>query len=160
MKRMNRNEAKGLLSIYKDRLNRVKGFYQHFAGFIGTLSATIPISFVAEGPVFMIPLILWGPLVGAHAHRVFGNMGKKSRQWEEEVLAELMDGDITELPDRFRRRAIASGAAPETAQLEAARLRKRLETLEAIVTSRDWDALEQDTGATEGRLLAEKVQQD
>ncbi|GAB5518553.1 MAG: hypothetical protein RhofKO_08040 [Rhodothermales bacterium] len=157
---MNRNEAKGLLSIYKDRLNRVKGFYHHFAAFAATLSATIPISFVAEGPVFFIPLFIWGPLIAYHANRVFGNMGKKSRQWEEEVLAELIHGDITELPDKLRRRAIAAGTDPDVAQLEAARLRKRLENIEAIVTSRDWDVLEREAGAIETKRLAEKVQQD
>ena len=160
MSRMNRNEAKGLLSVYKDRLNRVKGFYHHFAAFATTLGASIPISFVAEGPVFFIPLFIWGPMVAYHANRVFGNLGKKSRQWEEEVLAELMHGDITELPDRFRRRAIASGTDPDVAQLEAARLRKRLENIEAIVTSRDWDALERETASTEAKMLAENVRRD
>lgn len=159
---MNRNEAKGILSVYKDRLARTKSFYHHFAAFATTFGATFGLSFLADGPLFLITLMLWGPLVVYHGNRVFGWMGKKNFLWEEEVLMELMDGTrLDELPERLRRHAMTMGASTDEAQLQALQLKRRLENLEAIVTSKDWDALEAEfkssESAREAALLAERV---
>ena len=138
---MTRREAKGLLSTYKDRLEEVRRFYLHLAGYLSanTLFFTLNVTQGPDGPVALIPIVLWGALLFVHGRRVFGWKGKKRKEWEERVIYELMHGE--EMPEEHAALAQAIEklklAAP--AGDDTARLLRRLENLEAIVTSQGWE---------------------
>lgn len=139
---MTRREAKGVLSTFKDRMETLKRFYLHAAGFVATNLVFITINVIVgaeAGPIAMFPLVAWMPLLIAHARRVFGRKGAVTREWEERMLYELMHGE--EMPEG----PITLAQAMEKLKLtvndepEAARLQKRIEHLEAIITSEQWE---------------------
>ncbi len=147
---MTRREAKGLLASVKDRVNQIKKFAFH-AGAFATINMAIFLMNVTQGPdgpIFMLPLLTWGGILFVHWKRVFGRKGKVERQWEEAMLHEFMYGE--ELPEQLSEIEIApvekrrliniSGAKDEKIK----KLQRRLENLEAIVTSQKWEELEDD----------------
>lgn len=99
-----------------------------------------------DGPVAIIPIFFWGLILLRHSLKVFGWKGKKTEEWEKEFLIELMDGEP--LPDELEK------ALPAHNELNVLRLKKRIENLEAIITSGKWDELEE---VEKGILLAEKI---
>ncbi|MDZ4702106.1 MAG: 2TM domain-containing protein [Rhodothermales bacterium] len=140
---MTRREAKGVLSTFKDRMEDLKRFYLHAAGFLATNAVFITINLAVgphAGPIAMLPLIAWTPVLVIHARRVFGQKGSKTREWEERMIYELMHGE--EMPEG----PITLAQAMETLKLSAsaepdsARLQKRIEHLEAIITSEQWES--------------------
>ena len=56
---MTRREAKGVLSTFKDRMEDLKRFYLHAAGFLATnlVFITINLAEPQAGPVAMLPII-------------------------------------------------------------------------------------------------------
>jgi hypothetical protein len=140
---MTRREAKGVLSTFKDRMETLKRFYLHAAGFVATnlVIITINITVGAQaGPIAMLPLMAWTPVLFMHARRVFGPKGAKTREWEERMLYELMHGE--ELPEGPITLAQATEKLKISAATEpdSARLQKRIEHLEAIITSEQWES--------------------
>ena len=88
---MTRREAKGLLSAVKDRINEIKKFGLHAAAYL-TFNTFFFMLNVMEGPdapVALLPIMIWGVVLGVHWNRVFGRKGKVSKQWEEAFAMHL-----------------------------------------------------------------------
>jgi hypothetical protein len=132
----------------RKRARREREFYAHLASYLIVNTFLLTLNMVTwEGNLwFVFPLLGWGVGVASHAASVFGLPGR-AHDWEDRRVRELMGAEGS--ADRLRslvdeeldRRAprTRDGGDPAT---EAARLRQRIEHLEAIVTSRDWDAVE------------------
>ena len=150
---MTRQEAKGLLSSFKDRLQSVKRFYLHLAGYL-----TANVSFFwlnvfegPDGPVVLLPVTIWGLLLLYHAKQVFGRKGEKTKAWEERMIYELMHGE--EMPEDkalLIQEAVRHLVALPDASVE--NLQKRIQNLEAIITSQQWEDLEREKEALLARL--------
>ncbi len=146
---MTRREAKGLLLSVKDRINEIKKFALNAGAFV-TVNLLVFIMNVTEGPngpIFLIPLVLWGIPLAMHWNKVFGRKGKKVKQWEEAMLHEFMYGE--EMPEQLDEILLTPDKKHKLLRLSRAKdeeintLQKRIENLEAIITSKDWDALEE-----------------
>lgn len=143
---MNRREAKGLLSNFKDRMQDIKRFYIHSGAFItfNALFALINAIEGPNGPLFMLPLMTWAPFLVTHYNRVFGSKGKVSKAWEERMIYELMNGE--EMPEE--QTLILQEAIKQRLALggddAAEKLQKRIQNLEAIITSQQWENLEKE----------------
>ncbi len=146
---MTRREAKGLLSSVKDRMHEIKKFAANAAAYLtfNTFAFMMNVTQGPDGPIVLIPMILWGIPLVMQWNRIFGRKGKKTEQWEEAMLHEFMYGEempepLEELilaPEKKRRLISMSRAKDE----EINTLQKRLENLEAIITSQKWDELEE-----------------
>jgi hypothetical protein len=114
-------------------VRRVEAFSAHAALYVGVNALLVGINLLTSPGVFWAvwPILGWGVKLGAHAVAVFGVPGRAD--WRERTRA------------AFLRRHGAGptptdGGAGEP-DAEAERLRRRVEHLEAIVTSADWDLL-------------------
>lgn len=114
-------------------VRRLEAFYAHAAMYVGVNALLVGINLFTSPDVFWAvwPILGWGVKLGAHAVAVFGVPGRAD--WRARTRA------------AFLRR---HGARPATAGSESAdpgedpeRLRRRVEHLEAIVTSADWELL-------------------
>ena len=123
----------------------------------------------------MFPILGWGIGLASHAANVFGLPGK-GNDWEQRRMRELLGQEETQagldaLRAQLRRLERGERPADRAEESETARLRRRVENLEAIVTSRDWDLLdegyrpaldldavsEQEDGADRAERLARRV---
>lgn len=133
-------------------------FYGHLASYLIVNTFFVTLNLLTwEGHVwFIYPMLGWGIGLASHAARVFGRM-REGGNWEERRVRELMGADAA-VP-RLRAlvdEAVEAHAPPARLDAgEAERLRRRVEQLEAIVTSRDWDLLEAPY-RTEAAPLAER----
>lgn len=91
----------------------------------------------------IFPLLGWGIGLASHAVSVFGLFGLGGKEWEERKVREYVLQRQSGLSDAEVRKLLhdeiqsSRSALPTSSDLE--RLRERLEHLEAIVTSEDWD---------------------
>ena len=150
---MNYREAKGLLASIKVRMQDVKQFYIHLSTYLAVNTGLMIVNILdgPDGPVAMIPLVLWGALLARHGRKVFGWKGAKTAEWEKELLRELMDGkplpeDIELLP-------------ASSSEKDILRMRKRLENLEAIIASQNWDHLDEEKVLLKNRKAIEELSQ-
>jgi len=122
-------------------------FYGHVASYLicNTFFAILNL-LTSPGEIwFVYPMMGWGVGLAAHAVSVFGFPGRR-RDWEDQRVRELMgaEGSAERLrtllnePVALRTPRHAGDASAD----DTARLRARIEDLEAIVTSRDWDGLD------------------
>ncbi len=130
---MTYREAKGLLAAVKVRMQDIKQFYLHLVAYVGVNASVLTINFMAPetAPAVLLTALPWGFFLGRHAFKVFGRKGKQTRAWEKEFLQELMDG--APLPDD------RENLLPPHDENEIIRMRKRIENLEAILTSHPWE---------------------
>lgn len=131
----------------RKRIEDEKGFYGNVAAYLVVNTFLIAINLITDPSYFWAiwPLLGWGTGVAGHAFSVFGLPGI-GRSWEERRLRALTGQDTEEATDARLRRLLdtelgernrfASDAPSEE------RLQRRIEHLEAIVTSRDWDLLD------------------
>ena len=145
---MTHREAKGLLASVKIRSQDIKQFYIHLATYLVASTFFIMLNATQgpDAPVAILPIFFWGVILLRHSFKVFGWKGKKTKEWEKEFLVELMDGQP--LPGEEGK------ALPAHEELNVLRLKKRIENLEAIISSGKWDEMEV---AEKELLLAEKV---
>ena len=144
-------EAKGLLATVKVRSQELKQFYIHLSTYLVTSTFFLMMN-IFEGPdapVAMLPILIWGAILFRHSLKVFGWKGKKTKEWEKELLKELMDGEP--LPGE----EIAQLSAHS--DMDVIRMRKRIENLEAIITSGKWDDMEEPEEVVQNRQLVEKL---
>jgi hypothetical protein len=143
---MTRREAKGLLSTFKDRMQDVKRFFFHGAAYVAfnAVFATVNILEGPNGPVVLFPMMIWGAVLYWHSRQVFGRRGKVTKAWEERMIYELMHGE--EMPEEKalllqevlkHRLALAPDESVE-------KLQQRIQNLEAIITSQQWESLERE----------------
>ena len=117
-------------------------FYTHLATFLVTMAGlTILNLLTSPGHLWVLyALFGWGIGLANHASEVFG-LGRGS-SWQQRRVQELMDRE----PSVERLRALVDDeldarALPAGAPQDVERLQRRIEHLEAIVTSRDWDEI-------------------
>lgn len=150
---MTYREAKGLVSSIKVRNQEVKQFYTHLATYlaVNTLFLTMNILDGPDAPVALLSIMFWGALLVRHSLKVFGWKGKKNKEWEKELLKELMDGE----PIPGEEEALLSAHS----ERDVLRMKKRIENLEAIITSGKWQDLEEaeEVEVVQNRQLVEKL---
>lgn len=121
-------------------------FYTHLATFLVTMAGLTVLNLLVTPGHFWVLYVLfgWGIGIASHASEVFG-LGRGSG-WQQRRVEELMDREPSE--DRLRSlldEELDSRALPAGQPQDVDRLQRRIEHLEAIVTSRDWDVVAQDT---------------
>ena len=148
---MTYREAKGLVASVKVRMQDIKQFHIHLACFLAasvfflTMNATMG----PDGPVAIFPIMIWGAIIYAHARKVFGRKGKKTADWEKELLRELMDGEP--LPEDEEK------LLPPHAEKDVLRMKKRIENLEAIITSGKWEDIHEEEDVRRNRKKTENL---
>lgn len=147
----------------RKRVKEIKKFYSNAIAYVLVNTFLVVLNLVTspEHLWFIYPLLGWGLGLASHATQVYGMPGLSS-DWEERKVRELTSDGVTReeverlvQESRMQERLPAGG--DEAADM--ARLIRRLEHLEAIVTSRDWELLEArdlDAGA-EGDDEAERT---
>jgi hypothetical protein len=122
----------------RKRVKKQKEFYGHLTSFVLVNLMLIAVNLMTspEHLWFIYPLFGWGIGLASHASKVYG-FGISS-EWEEGRVRELMMQDrdyltADDLEQRLRRRSAS------TEPVDTERLVRRIEHLETIVTSRDWD---------------------
>lgn len=130
----------------KKQVKEEKEFFGHLASYLICNTMFVALSLFTGGYWFIFPLLGWGIGLASHATRVFGVPGKGSG-WEERRMQELLGQEETQasldaLRDQLRRLERGKRTGTDESP-EVARLLRRIENLEAIVTSRDWDLLEE-----------------
>ena len=124
----------------RKRVAREKKFYAGLATYAVTIAGLAAVNLLTSPGYlwFLWAAFGWGIGIAGEAVKLFGLPGMSG--WEARRLAELSGAGVSEarlrqaLDDAFDERAIPAGA-PQSAD----RLQRRIEHLEAIVTSRDWD---------------------
>ena len=116
-------------------MRRLEGFYAHLASYVGVNALLVGINLFASPDVFWAiwPILGWGVKVAGHAVAVFGVPGRAD--WRERTRTAFLRRHGAR-PTGGRPQASASSETPDN---ETERLRRRVEHLEAIVTSADWD---------------------
>ncbi|MEM8556722.1 MAG: 2TM domain-containing protein [Bacteroidota bacterium] len=137
----------------RQHVAKLKEFYWHLASFLVVMPMLIGINlFTDPGHLwFIYPLLGWGFGLMGHASEVLGMPGLGSK-WEERKMQELMGVQRDEGSASIERlRALVSEAVDEDAarqqraqDISTERLLRRIEHLEAIVTSHDWEIVEAD----------------
>lgn len=147
----------------RKRVKEIKKFYSNAIAYVLVNTFLLVLNLVTspEHLWFIYPLLGWGLGLASHATQVYGMPGLSS-DWEERKVRELTSDGVTReeverlvQESRMQERLPAGG--DEAADM--ARLIRRIEHLEAIVTSRDWELLEArdlDAGA-EGDDEAERT---
>ena len=148
---MTYREAKGLLASLKVRSQEVKQFYIHLAAYlaVNTFFVTMNIMDGPDGPAALLPILAWGGVLFRHSLKVFGWKGKKTKEWEKEILQELMDGEP--IPGEEEPLLVAHS------DVDVLRMKKRIENLEAIISSGKWEEIDTDHKAEQNRRLVEKL---
>ncbi len=125
----------------RKRVRKEKTFYAGLASYVVVISGLAALNVLTSPGYlwFLWAAFGWGIGVASEAVRLFGLPGLGG--WEARRLQELSGQGVSEarlrqvLDETLDERAVPSGA-PQSAD----RLQRRIEHLEAIVTSRDWDA--------------------
>ncbi len=124
----------------RKRVAREKKFYAGLAAYAVTIAGLAAVNLLTSPGYlwFLWAAFGWGLGVAGEAVKLFGLPGMSG--WEQRRLDELAGGGVSEarlrqvLDETLDERAVPTGA-PQPAD----RLQRRIEHLEAIVTSRDWD---------------------
>lgn len=145
----------------KKQVKDEKEFYGHLATYLVCNAAFVAVCLATSTYWFIFPLFFWGIGLANHAARVFGLPGRGGA-WEERRIQELLGQERTEagldaLREQLRRLERGERLTEETDGSETANLRRRIENLEAIVTSRDWDLLDEDYRRPESGSLLDGV---
>lgn len=132
----------------REQVQNERSFYGHLAAYLVCNAAFVAMGLATGTYWFIYPLFFWGIGLGSHAANAFGLPGRGGA-WEERRMQELLGQEETQagldaLRDQLRRLERGERLADKTDGSETASLRRRIENLEAIVTSRDWDLLEDD----------------
>ncbi|MEO0557663.1 MAG: 2TM domain-containing protein [Bacteroidota bacterium] len=130
----------------REQAKKEAEFYTHLATFLVTMAGlTVLNLLVTPGHLWVLyALFGWGIGIGNHASEVFG-LGRGSN-WQHRRVQELMNRE----PSVARLRSLLdeeldARALPAGEPQDVDRLQRRIEHLEAIVTSRDWDEVARDT---------------
>lgn len=148
----------------RKRVQDLKDFYIHLGIYALVNVFLIVLNLLTSPDVFWAiwPILGWGIGLGAHAIHVFGLFGIGNRDWEERKVRELMLQRQQGLSAEQVRQLLHEELQAEssTSQDTVERMRQRLENLEAIVTSKEWDLLEASTEAAPPPLLDADLDQD
>jgi hypothetical protein len=131
-------------------VRRLEAFYAHLASYVGVNALLVGINLFTSPDVFWAiwPILGWGVKVAGHAVAVFGVPGRAD--WRERTRTAFLRRHGARPASRSSgtrgRDTRESGRAPDD---ETERLRRRVEHLEAIVTSADWDLVLDQTPESE-----------
>jgi hypothetical protein len=130
----------------REHVEELKGFYIHLGVFVAVNAFLVILNLLTSPGTFWAiwPLLGWG-LAGlpGHAIAVFGLFGLGGKKWEERKVREMMAWQRESLgSDDVRRLLREELGEGESMAKWAERVNRRLENLEAIVTSQDWDAFD------------------
>lgn len=129
-------------SAARKQARREAAFYRNLAAFVLVNAFLVALNLLTSPEHFwaIYPILGWGLGVVSQAFATFGDRGRGG--WVERRTQELMGADASEdrlralLDETLDERALPAGAPQDVAQLQ-----RRIEHLEAIVTSRDWDEI-------------------
>ena len=133
----------------RKQARKEKEFYGHLASYLVVNAFFAAVNLLTDpGSIwFIFPMLGWGVGLVSHAASVFGLPGL-GHSWEERRVRALTGQDATEAQmDRLRLlldEELDSRAPASSTPQSVDQLQRRIEHLEAIVTSRDWDQLEAD----------------
>ena len=123
----------------RKQVKKEKSFYRSLASYVVVMSGLVALNLFTGGDFWAIwPLLGWGIGIVSQAAGTFGMPGLGA--WEEKRVQALAGPEVSEA--RLRRmldETLDERAVPAGAPQGADRLQRRIEHLEAIVTSRDWD---------------------
>jgi len=116
-------------------IRRLEGFYAHLASYVAVNALLVGINLFTSSDVFWAiwPILGWGVKVAGHAVAVFGVPGRAD--WRERTRTAFLRRHGA----RPTEENTATSLSSEPPANETERLRRRVEHLEAIVTSVDWD---------------------
>ena len=123
------------------QVRKEKKFYASLATYAAVMTGLAVLNLLTSpGDLWFVwPLLGWGIGVASQAIGTFGAPGMGA--WEERRMQALAGQEASEA--RLRRmldETLDERAVPAGAPQPADRLQRRIEHLEAIVTSRDWDS--------------------
>ncbi len=153
----------------RERVKELKDFYVHLGVYVLVNVFLIIINLLTSPGFFwaIFPLLGWGIGLGAHAVGLFGLFGIGGKAWEERKVRELMLQRQRGLSAEQVRQLLHEelNTEPPSGQANLERILQRLENLEAIVTSTDWEVLDAPSRAalprpTESHLHVEAETQD
>jgi hypothetical protein len=138
---------------------KLKEFYWNLASYLVVIPALIGVNLFTSPEFlwFVFPMLGWGFGLLGHASEVYGLPGLGSK-WEARKMQELMGARQSEAStERLRALVLEAMGEKEARQRRAQdvsteRLLRRIEHLEAIVTSRDWDLVDADYRQTAPKL--------
>ena len=115
-----------------------RAFYRHLAQFVVVMAGLAAINLLASPGYlwFLWPLLGWGMGLASHAASTFGS--RRGEDWIERRTTELMGAEASEA--RLRRmldETLDARSLPAGDPQDLARLQRRIEHLEAIVTATD-----------------------
>lgn len=147
-------DARSVEERADQHVRQLVGFYVHLAAFVGVNAMLVVINLLTSPGVFwaLWPILGWGVKVTGHAVAVFGVPGYAD--WKARVRRRYIrrhaDRPVAGLDEKTD---VPSGKTEQ--------LRQRVENLEAIVTSADWDLLadldDDDPADERADTLAEKT---
>lgn len=129
----------------KKRVIELKEFYGHLTAFCVVIPGLAALNLVTSPQHwwFIYPMLGWGMGLLAHAASVFPLFGLGSKKWEEQKLKELMAAETGPINERMLQNMLESKYQElrhsDVADPAVKKLIQRIEHLEAIVTSKDWD---------------------
>lgn len=130
----------------RERVEELKGFYIHLGVYVLINVFLVILNLLTSPEYFWAiwPMLGWGIGVGSHAIALFGIGGIGGQAWEERKVRELMMQRQRGLSAEQVRQLLHDELEAElpSGQANTERLLRRLENLEAIVTSKEWDHLE------------------
>ena len=155
----------------REEVEELKGFYIHTGIYVLINLLLIVINLITTPEYFWAiwPLLGWGVGIGAHAIAIFGLFGIGSQAWEERKVRELMlqrqrGLNAEQVRALLHEELHAETRTADTDPTDLDRILRRLENLEAIVTSQEWDQIENPPEAPphlpETRLGTEEKPQD
>lgn len=125
----------------RKRVDEEKAFYGNLAAYLVVIPFLAALNlFTDPGSLwFVFPMMGWGLGLASHAVATFGMPGL-GRGWEARRVDALLGSE----PSEARLRALLDEtlderAVPAGQPQDLTRLQRRIEHLEAIVTSHDWD---------------------
>ena len=140
--------AKPLEQKVREEVEEIKEFYIHL-GIYAIINLFLIVLNLITSPAYfwaIWPLLGWGVGVGAHAVVTFGLFGIGSPAWEDRKVRELMlqrqRGLNAEQVRALLREELHADTGTATGPADLERILRRLENLEAIVTSKEWDEME------------------
>ncbi len=123
-------------SAARKQATKERAFYGHLAKYVVVMSGLAALNLLTSPGTlwFFWPLLGWGIGLASHAFRTFGN--EIGGGWVERRTQELMGAEASET--RLRQlldETLDARALPAGAPQNLARLQRRIEHLEAIVTA-------------------------
>lgn len=138
------DDIETLRQTAKEKVAILRGFYQHAAIYILVNTALIVLNLITYDDVLWAvwPLLGWGLNLAFHGVHAYSEWNVSPSAWEERKMQEYMHRHLSaqaraEVAQADRHDAVSR---PTTAdETEWGRLVRRIENLEAIVTTEEWD---------------------